>query len=69
MACPDTTLEVQLFNIVEGSDPSAHIYTLTGKDRKVANGQTARVVGGGDRPIRKYLHPRFNVAWVDPNLR
>ena len=60
MVGPGKFFEVQVYDIVKGVDPTARIHTRGNGGRKVVNGETVGVVGGGVRRIWKGFYPRFD---------
>ena len=56
-------LQVQVYDVVKGADPTTCIRICGGDKRKTTNGETARVVSGGVGRVRKRLLPQVDVGW------
>jgi hypothetical protein len=54
---PATRFQVQVYEVVEGADPTTHILICSGDDRNVTNRESARVASGRGGRIRKGLLP------------
>jgi hypothetical protein len=58
---PAKGLQVQVFEVVKGTDPTTRFRIHGGDARKPINGEMARVVSGRVGRIRKRLLPQFDV--------
>jgi hypothetical protein len=55
------TLQVQMYEVVKGADPTTHICICGGDDRNAPNVESESVVGGRVGRIRKRLFPQLDV--------
>ena len=61
---PAKALQAQVYDLVEGTNPTTHTRTRGGNDRKTENGETAGVASGRFGWIWKCLLPPFDVGFL-----
>jgi hypothetical protein len=55
-------LQVQVYEVVKGADPTTLIHIRGDDERNSTNGETARVVSGRVGRVRKRLLPEFDMG-------
>jgi len=54
-------IQVQVYDVVEGTDPTIHAHVRRSDDRDSKNGEITSVVSRGVERIRKCFLPQFDV--------